>query len=69
MAQDPLLYNPWIHHGDPGPEVYAVVQELPEQDQRAVGAVVSEAVGAIAGVKAAAYSKIAGIISGSTQQS
>lgn len=65
---DIFIYNPWIHHGDPGPEIYQTVASLPQDKQNQVAAVVSQAVGQIASIKGSAYSKIAGII-GSTGQS
>jgi hypothetical protein len=65
MARE-IDYIPGII-ADPGPEIYSVVEHLSEENQRAVGAVVSEALGAIANVKAIAYQKIAGIIGGAQQ--
>jgi hypothetical protein len=64
---DIFAYNPWLHHGDPGPEIYQVVSSLPAERQRQVAAVVSEAVGAIAAIKGGAYAKISGILSKSGQ--
>ncbi|HYK36641.1 hypothetical protein [Alloacidobacterium sp.] len=61
-----LRFNP-INPGDPGPEIYRVVASLPQERQQAVVSVISEAVGAIANIKGAAYGKIAGIIGGKTQ--
>jgi hypothetical protein len=62
--EDIFAYNPWLHHGDPGPEIYKVISSLPEERQRIIGSIVSEAVGQIAGIKGAAYSRIAGVIAG-----
>jgi hypothetical protein len=61
-----LKFHP-INPGDPGPEIYQVFSSLPQEKQLAVVSVISEAVGAIAGAKANAYGKIAGIIGGQKQ--
>lgn len=57
-----LNWRPVIHHGDPGPEIYRILETLSEEKQRLAAGVISEAVGAIAIAKGTAYGQIGEII-------
>ena len=61
--QDLLHWCPW-HPGDPGPEIWRMINTLPEQNQHAAIKVITEANAKILDVKAGAFRELGNIMSG-----
>jgi len=53
-----LVYNPWIHHGDPGPEIYQVIASLPPEQQGPIVSAISSARSELESVRAKGYAQI-----------
>lgn len=67
LESELLRFRP-INPGDPGPEIFHLLPSLPQEVQREVIAVVSDARAKIAQVTADAHKQLAQVIRGAAQK-
>jgi hypothetical protein len=70
MAENPLL--PWLwflphHPGDPGPEIYGMLAELPVEKQGPIVGAINAARGEVEAVRAKGYAQISAAVAAASK--